>query len=115
MVGTSEVLASVTQIEFFYDQAPDSMRSIMLSVQLLCVGLGGYLSSALVWIVDLVTTYFDSMWLTDDLNEGHLDYYYLLLGSIMAFVYFLFLIDAYKYKYKEIKHEHVEQEENITL
>ena len=48
LVGASEVLASIGQLEFFYDQAPDVMRSCSMALQLLSVAVGSYLSGALV-------------------------------------------------------------------
>lgn len=39
-----QVLASIGQLEFFYDQAPDVMRSCSMALQLLSVAAGSYLS-----------------------------------------------------------------------
>ena len=39
-----QVLASIGQLEFFYDQAPDIMRSCSMAMQLLSVAIGSYLS-----------------------------------------------------------------------
>ncbi|MCH7850986.1 MAG: hypothetical protein IH845_05070, partial [Nanoarchaeota archaeon] len=37
-VGISEVLASITALEFFYDQAPLSMRSVCSALNLVTTG-----------------------------------------------------------------------------
>ena len=42
--GLLQVLASIGQLEFFYDQAPDVMRSCSMALQLLSVAAGSYLS-----------------------------------------------------------------------
>ena len=42
-----QVLASIGQLEFFYDQAPDVMRSCSMALQLLSVAAGSYLSGQL--------------------------------------------------------------------
>jgi len=42
-----QVLASIGQLEFFYDQAPDVMRSCSMALQLLSVAAGSYLSGLL--------------------------------------------------------------------
>ena len=42
------MLASIGSLEFFYDQAPDVMRSCCMALQLLSVAIGSYLSGALV-------------------------------------------------------------------
>ena len=39
-----QVMASKGQLEFFYDQAPDVMRSCSMALQLLSVAAGSYLS-----------------------------------------------------------------------
>lgn len=42
-----QVLASIGQLEFFYDQAPDVMRSCSMALQLLSVAAGSYLSGGM--------------------------------------------------------------------
>ena len=56
LIGLSEVLTSIGQLEFFYDQAPDVMRSCSMALQLLSVCIGSYLSGAMVWAAAAVTT-----------------------------------------------------------
>lgn len=46
-----QILASIGQLEFFYDQAPMVMRSCSMALQLLSVCIGSYLSGALVYCV----------------------------------------------------------------
>lgn len=46
MSTAMQVLASIGQLEFFYDQAPDVMRSCSMALQLLSVAAGSYLSGA---------------------------------------------------------------------
>jgi hypothetical protein len=60
-----QVLASIGQLEFFYDQAPDVMRSCSMALQLLSTALGSYLSGALLLGVQRWTD-----WLPRDLNAG---------------------------------------------
>ena len=56
LVGAAEVFTFIGQLEFFYDQAPDAMRSLMSAVSLTTVALGNYLSTLLVTIVTTITT-----------------------------------------------------------
>nr|GFA11216.1 protein NRT1/ PTR FAMILY 8.1-like [Tanacetum cinerariifolium]GFA55922.1 protein NRT1/ PTR FAMILY 8.1-like [Tanacetum cinerariifolium] len=56
LIGCAEVFTMVGQIEFFYDQAPDSMRSLCSALALTTNSLGNYLSSLLVTIVMGITT-----------------------------------------------------------
>jgi hypothetical protein len=46
----AQVFTSIGQMEFFYDQAPDVMRSCSMALQLLSVCIGSYLSGAVVWV-----------------------------------------------------------------
>ena len=79
------MLASIGQLEFFYDQAPDVMRSCSMALQLLSVALGSYLSGALVWGVSALTARLGLNqglgWLPRDLNHGRLDLFFLLLAG----------------------------------
>jgi len=69
------VLASIGQLEFFYDQA----------LQLLSVCIGSYLSGALVLGVAHGTAAAGAAggagWLPANLNDGRLDLFFLLLAG----------------------------------
>lgn len=79
-----QILASIGQLEFFYDQAPDVMRSCSMALQLLSVAVGSYLSGALVWAVGRYTAGLGGAprgWLPSDLNHGRVDLFFLLLAG----------------------------------
>ena len=76
-----QVLASIGQLEFFYDQAPDVMRSCSMALQLLSVCIGSYLSGALVAAISSLTYHMGCNWLPQDLNYGRLDLFFLLLAG----------------------------------
>ena len=80
-VLTLQVLASIGQLEFFYDQAPDVMRSCSMALQLLSVCIGSYLSGALVAAISALTFRMGCNWLPHDLNYGRLDLFFLLLAG----------------------------------
>ncbi|RRT57692.1 hypothetical protein B296_00038328, partial [Ensete ventricosum] len=83
IISGSEVFNYITQLEFFYAQAPDTMRSICTSFALLSTALGNYLSSLIITFVSLVTASGGKPgWIPDDLNKGHLDYYFYSLAGI---------------------------------
>lgn len=79
------MLASIGQLEFFYDQAPDVMRSCSMALQLLSVAIGSYLSGAVVAAVGSITARLGSCggqgWLPKDMNHGRLDLFFLLLAG----------------------------------
>ncbi|KAG0468239.1 hypothetical protein HPP92_017567 [Vanilla planifolia] len=102
IIGAAEVFTFIGQLEFFYDQAPDAMRSLCSALSLTTVALGNYLSSLLVTIVTSLSTRNGKLgWIPDNLNRGHLDYFYWLL-AILSFVNFLvYLLIAKAYTYKK--------------
>ncbi|XP_022767674.1 protein NRT1/ PTR FAMILY 8.1-like [Durio zibethinus] len=101
IVGCAEVFTFIGQLEFFYDQAPDAMRSLCSALSLTTVAAGNYLSTLLVTIVTKVTTRNGKLgWIPDNLNRGHLDYFYWLLAilSLVNFVVYLWIAKWYTYK-----------------
>lgn len=85
LVGCSEVLTSISQMEFFYDQSPESMRSCTMALQLLGTALGGFTASALMQLVAYVSARCGREWISpQDLNQGRLDLFFLLLAGLMA-------------------------------
>lgn len=56
LVGLSEILSSIGQIEFFYDQAPDAMRSTASALSLLSTAFGSFLASFLISIIQFLTS-----------------------------------------------------------
>ncbi|WVY90453.1 hypothetical protein V8G54_035967 [Vigna mungo] len=101
IIGCAEVFTFIGQLEFFYEQAPDAMRSTCSALQLLTVAFGQYLSSLLITIVTKVTTMNGGPgWLPDKPNYGHLDYFFLLLTvlSVLNFIVFLLVSNLYTYK-----------------
>lgn len=101
IIGCAEVFTFIGQLEFFYEQAPDAMRSFCSALSLTTVALGNYLSSLLVTIVTDISTKNGKVgWIPDNLNYGHLDYFFLLLAglSVINFVIFLFVAKWYTYK-----------------
>ncbi|XP_057816586.1 protein NRT1/ PTR FAMILY 8.1 isoform X1 [Cryptomeria japonica] len=101
LIGAAEVFTFIGQLEFFYDQAPDAMRSLCSALSLTTVALGSYLSSLLVTIVGSITTRHGKKgWIPDNLNDGHADYFFWLL-AILSFINFLvYLVIANWYRYK---------------
>ncbi|XP_059655244.1 protein NRT1/ PTR FAMILY 8.3-like isoform X2 [Cornus florida] len=101
LLGASEVFMCVGQLEFFYEQSPDGMRSLCSALSLLTSSLGRYLSSFILTTVTSITaTSEKDGWISDNLNGGHLDYFFwLLVGfSILNMVVYIFCAKMYKQK-----------------
>ncbi|KAF5750861.1 Peptide transporter 1 isoform 1 [Tripterygium wilfordii] len=102
LIGCAEVFTFIGQLEFFYDQAPDAMRSLCSALSLTTVALGNYLSTLLVTIVTKITTRHGKLgWIPDNLNRGHLDYFYWLLAILSLLNFFVYLLIARRYTYKK--------------
>jgi len=108
IIGAAEVFTFIGQIEFFYDQAPDAMRSMGTALSLTSSALGSYLSALLVSVVTAVTTRNGGLgWIPDNLNRGHLDYFFWLLSvlSVVNFVVYLWIAKWYRYKQATTSYE----------
>ncbi|KAK1321864.1 Peptide transporter PTR1 [Acorus calamus] len=102
LIGAAEVFTFIGQLEFFYDQAPDAMRSMCSALQLTTNALGSYLSTLLVTIVTHTTTRGGKLgWIPDNLNVGHLDYFYWMLAILSLVNFFAYLIISRWYTYKK--------------
>uniref|UniRef100_J3MHX8 Peptide transporter n=1 Tax=Oryza brachyantha TaxID=4533 RepID=J3MHX8_ORYBR len=101
IIGAAEVFAFIGQIDFFYDQAPDDMRSMCTALSLTSSALGNYLSTLLLVIVTAVSTRGGGVgWIPDNLNRGHLDYFFWLLAvlSTVNFLVYLWIAKWYRCK-----------------
>lgn len=101
LLGAAEVFTFIGQLEFFYDQSPDAMRSLCSALSLLTTALGNYLSSFILTLVTTITTRGGKPgWIPDNLNKGHLDYFFWLLAglSFLNMVIYIFCAKLYKSK-----------------
>ena len=94
LFGLADVFTIVGLQEFFYDQVPNELRSVGLSLYLSVLGVGSFLSSFLVSVIEKASggDGRDS-WFASNLNRAHLDYFYWLLAALSAvglaaFLYF---------------------------
>ncbi|XP_034708132.1 protein NRT1/ PTR FAMILY 2.11-like [Vitis riparia] len=102
LAGLSEAFNSIGQIEFYYKQFPENMRSIAGSFFFCGIAGSNYLSGFLVSVVHQITLNGarGGDWLPEDLNEGKLDCFYYMIAGLGAvnFAYFLVCSKWYRYK-----------------
>uniref|UniRef100_A0A0D6QRN7 Major facilitator superfamily (MFS) profile domain-containing protein n=1 Tax=Araucaria cunninghamii TaxID=56994 RepID=A0A0D6QRN7_ARACU len=101
LVGLADAFVETGKIEFFYDQAPESMQSIGTALYATTLGIGNFINSSLVTTVAKVTgKEGHTSWILDNLNASRLYYYYALLTviSVLNFVFFLGVSWLYVYK-----------------
>lgn len=102
IIGCAEVFFFIGQLELFYEQAPDATRSLCSALQLTTVALGNYLSTLLVTIVMKISTRNGKPgWIPDNLNYGHLHYFFWLLAGLSVLNLWAFLLVAKFYTYKK--------------
>ncbi|XP_050209248.1 protein NRT1/ PTR FAMILY 5.14-like isoform X2 [Mercurialis annua] len=101
LCGAADVFTIVGLQEFFYDQVPEELRSVGLSLYLSVIGVGSFISSFLVSIIDKATERDgEESWFSDDLNKAHLDRFYWLLAALSALGFIVFLCFGRSYIYR---------------
>ncbi|KAK4478545.1 hypothetical protein RD792_014026 [Penstemon davidsonii] len=103
IIGIGDSFTLVGLQEYFYDQVPDSMRSIGIAFYLSVIGAASFLSSILITLVDHVTEKSGKSWFGKDLNSSRLDYFYWLLAGITAVNLGVYAFVARKYSYKNVR------------
>ncbi|TQD71948.1 hypothetical protein C1H46_042510 [Malus baccata] len=111
LLGAAEIFTFIGQLEFFYDQSPDAMRSLCSALSLLTNSLGNYLSSLILTLVTYFTTKDgNSGWITDNLNGGHLDYFFWLLAGLSLLNMLVYVVCA-----KSLECEYLKMEVQFAL
>ncbi|CAL5055264.1 unnamed protein product [Urochloa decumbens] len=98
LIGVSEVMMYVGQLEFFNDQMPDGLKSFGSALCMMSMSLGNYFSDIIVSAVTRATTTRGRPgWIPADLNEGHLDSFYFLLAILAVADFAVYLVCATRY------------------
>ncbi|KAL6648830.1 hypothetical protein ACP70R_013054 [Stipagrostis hirtigluma subsp. patula] len=100
LMGLVDAFLAVGKIEFFYDQAPESMKSLGTALSLTAYGIGNIISTFVLSIVTRVTRERGNAWVTNNLNASNLDYYYAFLAVLGAINFLAFVAFSVKYRYK---------------
>lgn len=105
ILGLGDGFTLVGLQEYFYDQVPDSMRSLGIAIYLSVIGGGSFLSSFLITIVDHITGRADGgqVWVGKDLNSSRLDRFYWLLAAINLANICIYVAVARRYTYKNVQ------------
>nr|CAB3495061.1 unnamed protein product [Digitaria exilis] len=85
VLGAGEVFAAIGTLEYFYDQSPEGMKSLGSALAYLTIAAGNYLNSAVLAAVAAATTASGGAepgWIPDDLNKGHLDYFFWMMAAL---------------------------------
>ncbi|XP_022041361.1 protein NRT1/ PTR FAMILY 5.2 [Helianthus annuus] len=97
LMGIGDSFLEVARLEFFYDQAPEGMKSLGTAYWTTGIGVGYFLSSFILsTVADVTKKNGRKGWILDNLNESRLDYYYAFY-ALLSFVNLLFFILVAKY------------------
>lgn len=111
-IGSSEVFASISGLEFAYTQAPTFMQGLIMGLFLMTSGLGSYVASAIVAIVKAAS---DGDWFPKEPNNGHVEYLLFLLAGLTGINLLIFIVVARLYKYRVPDFEAREEDRKINL
>lgn len=99
LFGITEIFTLIGLQELYYDQMPCGLKSVGLSFYLSICGMGNFISSFLICIIERITS--DSGgeggWFSDNTNRAHLDYFYWLLAglNVLGFIGFYLFAKSY--------------------
>ncbi|KAG5587498.1 hypothetical protein H5410_047932 [Solanum commersonii] len=100
LMGVADNFVEVAKLEFFYDQAPNSMKSLGTAYATTSLGVGYFLSSFLLsTVADVTKKNGHKGWILDNLNVSHLDYYYAFYAVLSFINLFLFIVVARLFVY----------------
>ncbi|XP_024973211.1 protein NRT1/ PTR FAMILY 5.6-like isoform X3 [Cynara cardunculus var. scolymus] len=103
ILGIGDGFTLVGLQEYFYDQVPDSMRSLGIALYLSVIGVGSFLSSFMISVVDHVTGNIGTSWFGKDLNSSRLDKFYWLLAALNGFNFGIYVLLANRHSYKNLQ------------
>uniref|UniRef100_A0A0E0G602 Uncharacterized protein n=1 Tax=Oryza nivara TaxID=4536 RepID=A0A0E0G602_ORYNI len=99
LIGVSEVMMYVGQLEFFNGEMPDALKSFGSALCMMSMSLGNYFSDVIVSAVTKATAVRGRPgWIPADLNEGHLDKFFFLLAVLAVADFAVYLVCASRYR-----------------
>jgi peptide/histidine transporter 3/4 len=101
-LGSADLFTLAGLLEFFFSEAPSSMRSLATSLSWASLAMGYYLSSVIVSIVNSVTgNGSHKSWLSgSNLDNYHLERFYWLMCVLSGLNFLHYMYWAAKYKYR---------------
>eukprot|EP01018_Ginkgo_biloba_P028442 Gb_11866 [translate_table: standard] len=113
--GISDALIVVGLQEYFYNNMPDTMRTLGIALSLSVFGVGNFLSSILISLVESFSSRDKQQsWFVDNLNKSHLDYFYWLLVVLSALNFSVYVSFACSYTYDKVENASSSYEEEAS-
>lgn len=115
LFGISDVFTMIGLQEYFYDQMPDTMRSLGIALYLSVFGIGSFLSSFYISILEELSSRGKKQsWFADNLNRAHLDYFYWSLAALSALFLCIYVAFASCFIYKKVEIDICHDDEETT-
>ncbi|XVF24455.1 hypothetical protein REPUB_Repub13aG0129500 [Reevesia pubescens] len=105
LTGIGDVFTIVGLQELFYDQMPEEMRSIGAAAYISIVGVGSFINTAIISVVQMITSRHGNVWLGDNLNRAHLNYFYWVLAGLSAINLCVYMWIAKGFAYKKVEND----------
>ncbi|PRQ55392.1 putative proton-dependent oligopeptide transporter family, major facilitator superfamily [Rosa chinensis] len=102
ITGLSDAFTVIGLQELFYDQMPDAMRSLGAAAYISILGVGSFLSSFIISLVETITRNSGEPWLGNNLNRAHLDDFYWVLAGLSALFFGVYVWVAKRFVYKKV-------------
>jgi peptide/histidine transporter 3/4 len=101
LAGLADTTVTIGQLDLFYQEVPDSIRSLGAGFVAAAGGIGAFLGSLLLSVTNRITSRNGkNPWVDHIISVGHADYYIWLLAILAAIDLLVFLYFAHIYKYK---------------
>jgi len=100
LAGVADSFVEIAKMEFFYDQAPEGMKSLGASLSTTSLGLGGFVNAFILsTVADITQRHGHKGWILNNLNISRLDYYYafMVVLSLLNLICFMFVAKFYVY------------------
>ncbi|WOL10641.1 hypothetical protein Cni_G19400 [Canna indica] len=101
LMGVADALLEAAKLEFFYDQAPEGMKSLGTSYFSTSLGVGNFVSSFMLSTAERITKRNGrGGWIQNNLNASRLDYYYGFFTALNCANLAFFLLVSRFYVYR---------------
>ena len=104
LMGMMEVFLILGQLELYYKEAPECMRSLGNVLFLANMGAGNFWASGMVKFVRVITgrkSHLQQWIVNENINRCRLDYFYGFLAMQMAFVACLYTVVAQRFQHQK--------------
>jgi len=107
VMGLSDLFAYVGMQELFYDQMPEDMRSMGSALTNGAIGVGAFLSTAIISVVQKASSNWGHPWLVNNLNRAHLDDFYWVLAGLCCLDLIVYALIARGFVWKKIEQNQI--------